>query len=54
MEEGLVVDGTIAESDVAAQKIWHVREGISEVGSASPSWESLPSSLMGAATAEAE
>ncbi len=31
MSEGLVVDGTIADSDAAAQRIWRVREGISEV-----------------------
>jgi len=30
MEEGVVLDGTIAESDAAAQKIWNVREAISE------------------------
>jgi len=30
MEEGLVVDGTIAESDTASAKIWHLRESISE------------------------
>uniref|UniRef100_A0A061SMM5 D-2-hydroxyglutarate dehydrogenase n=1 Tax=Tetraselmis sp. GSL018 TaxID=582737 RepID=A0A061SMM5_9CHLO len=30
MAEGLVADGTIAESESAAQRIWHVRESISE------------------------